>query len=203
MQNKKTQEDLRVRRTRKMLHQALIELTVEKGGFGDVSIQDLTERAMVNRSTFYRHYLDKCALVNDYMEEVYDLISAEKMNHKVGEPPPGLINLIRHIQSYADFYRIMLGPNGDPGFAQHFRSNTERNFRLMFDQQKNLDPASPPPSLLVSQIAHAAAGAVLWWLENGQPCPPDQLARWMSQMSMSMVGPVIRQELERESRALE
>ena len=51
-------EDLRVRRTRKLLQQALIEGTVEKG-FAALTVRDITGRAMVNRSTFYRHYLDK------------------------------------------------------------------------------------------------------------------------------------------------
>jgi AcrR family transcriptional regulator len=55
-------EDLRVRRTRKTLQEALIALTIEKG-FAAVTVRDITERAMVNRSTFYRHYLDKYELL--------------------------------------------------------------------------------------------------------------------------------------------
>ncbi|HEX2906841.1 MAG TPA: TetR family transcriptional regulator, partial [Phototrophicaceae bacterium] len=65
MQKLTENEDLRVRRTRKLLQQALIELTVEKG-FAAVTVRDITERAMVNRSTFYRHYLDKYELLDQY-----------------------------------------------------------------------------------------------------------------------------------------
>ncbi|HEY0757581.1 MAG TPA: hypothetical protein VGD98_26770 [Ktedonobacteraceae bacterium] len=43
-------EDLRVRRTRKLITQALIEGTVEKG-FAALTVRDITRRAMVNRST--------------------------------------------------------------------------------------------------------------------------------------------------------
>lgn len=57
-QKSETTEDLRVLRTRKLLQQAFIELTVEKG-FATLTVRDITKRAMVNRSTFYRHYLDK------------------------------------------------------------------------------------------------------------------------------------------------
>ena len=46
-------EDLRVRRTRKLLQKALLEATVEKG-FAHVTVSDIAERAMVNRATFYR-----------------------------------------------------------------------------------------------------------------------------------------------------
>ena len=69
-------EDLRVTRTRKMLEEALIELTVEKG-FAAVTVRDITERAMVNRSTFYRHYLDKFDLLEQYTNAVTALTSAD------------------------------------------------------------------------------------------------------------------------------
>jgi AcrR family transcriptional regulator len=58
--------DLRVRRTRKVLKSALIELTIEKG-FAAVTVQDIADRAMINRATFYRHYLDKYDLLGQYM----------------------------------------------------------------------------------------------------------------------------------------
>lgn len=48
--------DLRVRRTRKLLQQALIEGSLKKG-FVALTVRDITEYAMVNRSTFYRHTL--------------------------------------------------------------------------------------------------------------------------------------------------
>src|SRR5207245_2778046 len=55
--------DPRVKRTRKLLQQAFIELFQEKG-FAAISIQDITERATVNRATFYAHFPDKYALLD-------------------------------------------------------------------------------------------------------------------------------------------
>ena len=52
--------DPRVKRTRKLLQQAFLELFQEKG-FASISIQDITERATVNRATFYAHFPDKYA----------------------------------------------------------------------------------------------------------------------------------------------
>jgi AcrR family transcriptional regulator len=62
------QMDLRVRRTRVNLREALIELIEEKG-FDAVTVGDIASRAMVNRATFYRHYPDKYALVTGIFEE--------------------------------------------------------------------------------------------------------------------------------------
>ena len=55
--------DPRVKRTRQMLEQAFMESVREKG-FQAVSVQDITERAGVNRATFYAHFQDKYALLD-------------------------------------------------------------------------------------------------------------------------------------------
>ncbi|WP_165864030.1 TetR/AcrR family transcriptional regulator [Capsulimonas corticalis] len=55
--------DPRVRRTRALLQNALRDLLHEKK-FGVISVQDIAERATVNRATFYAHFDDKYALLS-------------------------------------------------------------------------------------------------------------------------------------------
>lgn len=55
--------DPRVRRTRQMLVQAFTELIHEKE-FTSITVHDITDRADVNRSTFYAHFPDKFALLD-------------------------------------------------------------------------------------------------------------------------------------------
>lgn len=57
--------DRRVKRTRKLLQDAFLALLAEKR-FQSISVQDIAERADVNRATFYTHFLDKYALL-DYV----------------------------------------------------------------------------------------------------------------------------------------
>ena len=60
--------DPRVRRTRLLLQQALTELMAEKS-FRSITVQDIAERATVNRVTFYAHFADKDALLEYTMRE--------------------------------------------------------------------------------------------------------------------------------------
>lgn len=53
--------DPRVRRTRKLLKQAFVDIVSEKG-FTAMTVQDITDRADINRATFYAHYTDKYEL---------------------------------------------------------------------------------------------------------------------------------------------
>src|SRR5580698_7122953 len=54
--------DPRIRRTRKLLQGALFNIMQTKS-FDEISVQDITEAATVNRATFYDHYTDKYALL--------------------------------------------------------------------------------------------------------------------------------------------
>jgi len=55
--------DPRVKRTRQLLENAFLEVAAERG-FQTISVQDITEKAGVNRATFYAHFPDKYALLD-------------------------------------------------------------------------------------------------------------------------------------------
>ncbi|HEU0297374.1 MAG TPA: TetR-like C-terminal domain-containing protein [Anaerolineales bacterium] len=113
-------------------------------------------------------------------------------------PPVGLANLLKHMQANADFYRVMLGNQGDPAFcAQSFRDYIERGFRRMLSSQApQADPSRPPVDLIVNYILNAGVGAIVWLLEQEQPCPPEQMAVWLYQLSMASIG--VSLELDRK-----
>jgi AcrR family transcriptional regulator len=54
--------DPRVLRSRQMLMESLLRLLTRKE-FADISIQEITDEATLNRATFYLHYPDKNALL--------------------------------------------------------------------------------------------------------------------------------------------
>lgn len=62
--------DPRVRRTRAALVQAFMEAVSTKG-FQAVSVQDVAEKAGVNRTTFYLHFTDKVALLDYAIRQAF------------------------------------------------------------------------------------------------------------------------------------
>jgi Transcriptional regulator len=66
--SEKKKEDRRIQRTKSSLRQALRELAKEKG-YSDVTIEDITNRAKLGRTTFYLHYQDKEDLLLEGIEE--------------------------------------------------------------------------------------------------------------------------------------
>ena len=62
-------DDLRVIKTKKAIHEAFLAC-LEGTTFLDMSVRDITEKACINRSTFYKHYQDKYDLRDRYIDSV-------------------------------------------------------------------------------------------------------------------------------------
>lgn len=184
-------EDVRIRRSRGLLLQALFDVTVEKG-FEAVTVRDLAARAQVNRSTFYRHYLDKHELLADYLQDLQTQAAAAARKAPSGPAdarvPAGLLLLLEHIQARAAFFRVMLGPNGDPGFAHRLRQISARRYRDLFARVGAGGGRIPPAELRIAYISHATVGAIAWWLDQGRSLSAEQLARWLGQLSLTAAG---------------
>jgi len=171
--------DRRIQRTRQLLQQALIELVVERG-YEAISIQDVTERANVARTTFYLHYENKDELllssVRDMIEELLDRLQPGEAGKGAG---------FRHIAENAAFYRAILGKRGSPAFAAKLHDflagvvcervkvwagGLERPFRV-------------PAGFVTHYLVGAYMGTAMWWLENGMPCPAEDMERMLDQFA--------------------
>lgn len=186
--------DLRVRRTHKLLREALLALMAERG-FEALTIQAITDRAMVNRTTFYRHYRDKSDLLARCMDDVFAELEASLA------PPPtdagrldwpaltgNLTRLFEHAAAYAPAYQLLLSERGGGQFAARARGTLEEVSRRRWEMMRPAlaDPRLPP-AMTLSFIAAAVLGVLQWWLEAGRPFDPATAAAHL--MTLIVGGP--------------
>ncbi|WP_158453671.1 TetR/AcrR family transcriptional regulator [Paenibacillus beijingensis] len=88
--------DRRIGRSQRMLKQAFIDLMREKG-FSSITIQDITDKADVNRSTFYTHFPDKYALLETTIREKFQRILESKLSPSAQWNPENLRILIQAV----------------------------------------------------------------------------------------------------------
>ncbi|MCX4096210.1 TetR/AcrR family transcriptional regulator [Nocardia sp. alder85J] len=159
--------NVRVRRTRALLREALVEL-IEERGFERVTVGDLTTRAMVSRAAFYRNYRDKYALV----EQIFDEAMAEMTADDADERTPGerWAGFFRHIDAYHRLYRALLGRKGSPWFADRMRTS------LAAMTTTGHFPGHTADDLVPTVLAGMFVQSVVWWLEQDRPCPPEEIA---------------------------
>jgi len=191
-QNVQARDDRRVQRTRQLLQEALVELTIQQG-FAAVTVRDICEVAQVNRATFYRHYLDKYDLLEQYGQQVHDLLDGGESRTgteiqpyvSTDQAPAGLVRLLEQVQTNARFYRVMLGPEGHPGFVQQIQKYIEDRIRSGLPPELISAQGQAPIELCLSSISSGALGSIRWWLEHDMPYTPEQLAAFAVQFSIA------------------
>jgi AcrR family transcriptional regulator len=166
--------DLRTRRTRLALRDALLDLIATKG-FQAIVVQDLADRAMINRVTFYKHYRDKYDLLEQTMHDLLGELSGP-LATLLDVPEDqvvydALVRWLEDVARHASFYRAMLGKRGNAAFAAQLRDYLEALVDRVAREQRPEHPVGPPERITLRFIASGFLGVTEWWLEQ-QPAPP-------------------------------
>jgi AcrR family transcriptional regulator len=107
--------DPRVKRTRKLLQDALVALLAEKG-FQAISVQDITARATVNRATFYAHFADKYDLLDQVISDFFRAAVASRVSPAAPFTADNLELLVSTVlEALGDFHSRCKGTHRDLG----------------------------------------------------------------------------------------
>ncbi|MCY9513370.1 TetR/AcrR family transcriptional regulator [Paenibacillus apiarius] len=177
--------DRRVKRTKRKIRRALIELMNEKE-FGAITVQDIAERADINRGTFYLHYQDKYDLfersVDDILEELAKTVGPtenERRNMARNYPEQQVIRLFSHFQHHSDFYKTMFGDNARTYFHNRFMDMLLKQFSQAFEELK-LTPRAVNginKEIVTHYVLFAHLGVLVNWLEQDTPHSPEYMAK--------------------------
>jgi AcrR family transcriptional regulator len=171
-------KNLRVRRTQKLLRDALIEL-IEESGFDALTVGEITERAMVSRAAFYRNYQDKYDLVEQIFAEAMQASINDISERDTVHSPQIWERFFEHVAEYERLYRALLGRKGSPWFVLKMRASLVdlvKGFgRLAMPAALPLYPASD--ELVPDLVATMLVEAITWWLEQGRPFTTQEITR--------------------------
>jgi AcrR family transcriptional regulator len=177
--------DPRVQRTRSMLSQAFSDVIQEKG-FQSASIQDITERAGVNRSTFYLHFTDKYALLEYNITEMFHEALEKRSLSMCHFTPQNLHALIITVAEFIVF-------------ASSHCSHTESQFEALVQHQVLRQIAGllnawgehqsfGAESDMVSTAASwAIYGLAQEWSKDKQHPPADDFAKKISPLILAIL----------------
>lgn len=181
-------EDRRITRSKRALRGALIAL-IEERGLDAITVNDLCERADLNRGTFYNHFHDKenllTALENEVLAEVA-LLQARMQSVTLGDmlafrvagrPVPVLVDLFEYLRGESDFLRAVLGSGGDVRFGPRLREAVCENLVQNILHEKYRTNPTPFVCYYVAFYASAYLGIIARWVENGCPETPEEMAR--------------------------
>jgi AcrR family transcriptional regulator len=164
--------DRRTERTRRALRNAMTMLMMEKT-YDSISVQEITERANVGRTTFYLHFRDKDELLLDCFSWVDKIITQYVHRLYMGEADAhtALIMLFEHPQEHYTLYRALAFQHGYTVISRRLGEHVAESL------QKRLKPhADIPADILAQHVVGSLVWLLLWWLDCKMPYSAEYMA---------------------------
>jgi len=188
----KTYLDLRIRKTRKAIRYAFIDLLAEKE-LNKISINAITQKAEINRATFYLHYKD----INDLIDSILDdlladlkkiLIDKFEESYKPGDELTSLILLLEHIAENSHMYKVLLVTKNIPYFTPKLMDLLYELILITTEQQsiqktEDFLTVDTPSDIAAWYGTSAIIGTISMWLGNDMPYTPKYLAERIIQLN--------------------
>lgn len=176
--------DRRIQKTRQAIINAFIDLLTEKG-FDKITINDIAERANINRGTVYLHYADKFDLLDKCIETYVEPLLQHCVN--TGDPNTNAIvlhNMFAYLEKNLTIYKLFLS-NEVAGF---FRNRIYATIEHALD----INALRPENSALsydatVHFFTSGFIGVLEWWVNNSMPCSVQEITEQL----MFLVEPIV------------
>lgn len=146
-------------RSRRLILQAFIELMQEKE-LVKITVTDIIKRADINRGTFYAHYQDTRAVIeqieNDIITKMLEFLGEFQYKSFFQNPLPLLLKISRYLEEDIEFYRILINSAG----AEQFLSKLKKIFVSYMENDSDIPLEQKKSSEFFIRINFFAGGVI-------------------------------------------
>ncbi|SHL57052.1 transcriptional regulator, TetR family [Anaerocolumna jejuensis DSM 15929] len=183
------ENDLRIIKTRKLIRDAFVKL-IDIKGFDAITINNIADMAMINRSTFYLHYTDKYDLLQKTMEEaiqnILQLVAPEA--HIIDNQleydsfVQNISSILKTVENDALLYKIILNDKEMSGISKKFENALIEKLDICFP-----DHILISRDLFLQLITSLYMSAIRWWLNNDMKYSTNFIAEQL--VKLLVAGP--------------
>ena len=194
-------EDRRIRRTRKLLNNALVELVGEKE-YDEITVQEITERADIGHRTFYRHYAGKDELLMDVMKDVLsglqDLLVLPASSLLTSGESGDITRengrrLFEYVNENDELFRVFF--KGRPVIYQSMLDQARQNAIDLLHEVMDEHNSPIPFRIMANYLTTSTIELMKLWLEDGKPYSVDVMGRYLVQMVFKPMRNLISKNL--------
>lgn len=168
--------DRRILKTQESLKNAVVELMAEKT-FDSITIQDIADRANVNRGTIYLHYQDKFDLLDKLIEaHLHELGAMDEWACELNWND-ALIPYFEYFEKNYLFFSTMLASTGVlSSFRTRLLASFMQGFKGEIDRESGKNKVLDE-DIILQYAGTAYVGIIEWWIRNKMPYPPQAMAK--------------------------
>ncbi len=183
--NASTKTDLRIERSREALRAALFEL-IKTNPYESISIRDVTAAAGVGYATFFRHYHDKRALLNDLVaNETEELFARALPVFFAKETRAACLTLCDYVDERREIWSGLLTGGAAGVMREEFLRHAQRAA-----SESNFQSEWPPIDLKIIFGVSGAIEVIAWWLRAEEPLGAPDVADILDRL---VVAPMLEE----------
>ncbi|WP_276355966.1 TetR family transcriptional regulator [Cohnella caldifontis] len=186
--------DPRVKRTRRLLLQSFMELVEQRKNIYSISVQDIADRATVNRATFYAHFEDKYAFLECWMREKFQRKLEETLPHASLTDMNSLRTVILTVFRFLARTRQYMVP-ANVEFEPLFEIAMQKElYRLLFEWLKDRSDASVPRTTVETTalvMSWGILGSAVQWSRSPQNRTAEEMAGEVLAVAAAGLAPVM------------
>ena len=180
--------DLRIIRTRQMIKTAFFQL-ISEIGFEKITVQNITKKAVINRSTFYLHYTDKFHLLNqlenEILEGLKEILSKTDFDPILKgvsdeKPFPHVIKVLEYVKENEQFFTLIMSSNGDPSFINKMGEIAKFVMYEKVLRKGMFNKLKIPENYLSSLLISIFTSFINEWLKTGLKETPYEVAHMVT-----------------------
>ncbi|THF73052.1 TetR/AcrR family transcriptional regulator [Cohnella fermenti] len=169
--------DLRVRRTHKLLWEALLKL-LETYPYDSLTVQQICEEAMVHRTTFYNHFEDKDHLLKYGLRQIDDLFGKRSIRERLLHP----VRTAEEIIEKNKLAPLMASPTDGTLSRILYKQGMEGLKKDLRELEESGVKFPLPLDVIASFYSGARLSLCAWWMENGRKESADQMDEYLRQL---------------------
>jgi len=165
---------------------------MEEQDYNAITVEEITARADLGRTTFYLHYRDKedllleelADLVHELTQQIARISISQWQEQKLPQAP--ILMIFQHVAANEKMYRLILDGEGMLQVTERLCSIFEeaviRLSQTEGDVQELLLNSKVSMNFLASYFAGALLTTTGWWLKQGASYQPDEIAALFQQV---------------------
>ena len=175
--------DIRVVRTRQNIIRAFVDLANEEG-IDAVTVQQIADRAMINRATFYAHFTDK----DDLYEQVFRLAmgtfsplrAPELFRHghiQADLVTTRLAGVFKEVKRQREIFLLILNNTNSTKLLDQLKQMLKSNIAGVLLKLGIRRNSNVPSELVLTYLVSTFIGVLQWWLRTDTKMSARQLAK--------------------------
>lgn len=190
--------DPRVKRTRQLLLQSFMELIEQKKNIYSISVQDITDRATVNRATFYAHFEDKYAFLECWMRQKFQKkLERELPNHSISNMSSlrSLIQIVFDFLALTRQYMIRTPENSpyEPLFESAIHKELYQLLFTWLSEEAKAPEAKKAVESTALLISWGILGTAIQWSRDPEHRPAEEMVQELLVVVAAGLAPVLEQ----------